>query len=153
METLILTLVVFLVAVLAMTASAMRGVTSTTSIRFLTLDGTLADLSAPIDKDAAIEIVTRDDPRSLELIRHDAAHVMAEAVVDLFPEAKLGIGPAIKDGFYYDFDLPRALTPQDLKAIEKTIANKTVTYDLERQMEGAKLLKCSEFAQAIVDNM
>jgi threonyl-tRNA synthetase len=55
----------------------------------------------------------------LETMRHSAAHIMAAAVVELFPEAKLGIGPAIKDGFYYDFDLPRALTPADLEAIEE----------------------------------
>ena len=54
----------------------------------------------------------------LDTMRHSAAHVMAAAVLDLFPEAKLGIGPAIRDGFYYDFDLPRALTPADLEAIE-----------------------------------
>ncbi|MCI0582226.1 MAG: threonine--tRNA ligase, partial [Chloroflexi bacterium] len=51
-------------------------------------------------------------------MRHSAAHVMAEAVLDLFPGAKLGIGPAIADGFYYDFDLPRPLTPDDLESIE-----------------------------------
>src|SRR5919205_896738 len=55
----------------------------------------------------------------LERMRHSAAHVMAEAVLDLFPEAKLGIGPPIEDGFYYDFDLPRSLTPDDLTAIEE----------------------------------
>jgi threonyl-tRNA synthetase len=55
----------------------------------------------------------------LDTMRHSAAHVMAAAVLDLFPEARLGIGPAIKDGFYYDFDLPRALTPADLEAIEE----------------------------------
>ena len=54
----------------------------------------------------------------LEVLRHSAAHIMAEAVLSLFPEAKLGIGPATADGFYYDFDLPRALTPEDLAAIE-----------------------------------
>src|SRR4029077_3000010 len=54
----------------------------------------------------------------LDTMRHSAAHVMAAAVMDLFPGAKLGIGPAIKDGFYYDFELPRPLTPGDLEAIE-----------------------------------
>ena len=51
----------------------------------------------------------------LEVVRHSASHVMAEAVLKLFPEAKLGIGPAIENGFYYDFDLPRPLTPEDLE--------------------------------------
>src|SRR3984893_1904070 len=55
----------------------------------------------------------------LQRMRHSAAHVMAEAVLELFPDAKLGIGPAIEDGFYYDFDLPRALTPEDLPDIEQ----------------------------------
>ncbi|MBC7317591.1 MAG: threonine--tRNA ligase, partial [Chloroflexi bacterium] len=53
----------------------------------------------------------------LETMRHSASHVMAEAVLKLFPKAKLGIGPAIEDGFYYDFDLPRPLTPEDLERI------------------------------------
>ena len=55
----------------------------------------------------------------IQRMRHSAAHVMAEAVLELFPDAKLGIGPAIEDGFYYDFDLPRALTPEDLPDIEQ----------------------------------
>lgn len=59
------------------------------------------------------------EEKDLETLRHSASHVMAEAVLKLFPEAKLGIGPAIENGFYYDFDLPRALTPEDLQAIEE----------------------------------
>src|SRR3972149_6446658 len=59
-----------------------------------------------------------DEQSQLYRIRHSTAHVMAEAVLQLFPEAKFGIGPTIEDGFYYDFDLPRALTPEDLAAIE-----------------------------------
>jgi len=59
------------------------------------------------------------DEKELEKLRHSTSHVMAEAVLKLFPEAKLGIGPAIENGFYYDFDLPRALTPEDLRAIEE----------------------------------
>ncbi|MBE3559955.1 MAG: threonine--tRNA ligase, partial [Ktedonobacteraceae bacterium] len=55
----------------------------------------------------------------LQRMRHSAAHVMAEAVQELFPDAKFAIGPAIEDGFYYDFDLPRALTPEDLPEIER----------------------------------
>ena len=58
---------------------------------------------------------SKDD---LETRRHSAAHVLAEAVLELFPDARLGIGPAVEDGFYYDFDLPRTLTPDDLEAIE-----------------------------------
>ncbi|MBO6759053.1 MAG: threonine--tRNA ligase [Roseibium sp.] len=90
------------------------------------LDGELADLSDPIGANAQIEIVTRDDPRALELIRHDAAHVMAEAVQELWPGTQVTIGPVIENGFYYDFkrvhpdtrdDWP--FTPDDLPVIEK----------------------------------
>ena len=65
-----------------------------------------------------IEIVTRDDPRALELIRHDAAHVMAEAVQELYPGTQVTIGPVIENGFYYDFFRNEPFTPEDLPAIE-----------------------------------
>ena len=81
----------------------------------------LVDLqSVPADGDE-IFLVEVDSPEGLEVLRHSAAHVMAEAVKSLFPEVKVTIGPAIKDGFYYDFDSPRPFTPEDLKAIEKTM--------------------------------
>ncbi|WP_421723418.1 threonine--tRNA ligase [Bauldia sp.] len=83
------------------------------------LDGELADLSEPIQADARIEIVTRDDPRTLELIRHDAAHVMAEAVQELYPGTQVTIGPVIDNGFYYDFARNQPFTTEDLPAIEK----------------------------------
>ena len=84
----------------------------------MALDGTLADLSDRIAKDARIEIVTRDDPRALELIRHDAAHVMAEAVQELYPGTQVTIGPVIENGFYYDFFRNQPFTTDDLPAIE-----------------------------------
>ncbi|WP_181703531.1 threonine--tRNA ligase [Chthonobacter albigriseus] len=85
----------------------------------MALDGTLADLSDPITRDVKLEIVTRDDPRALELIRHDAAHVMAEAVQELFPGTQVTIGPVIENGFYYDFFRPEGpFTPDDLPKIE-----------------------------------
>ena len=84
----------------------------------MALDGTLADLSDAIDKDARIEIVTRDDPRALELIRHDAAHVMAEAVQALYPGTQATIGPVIENGFYYDFFRNEPFTTDDLPKIE-----------------------------------
>jgi len=84
----------------------------------MTLDGEVTDLSDPIDKNARIEIVTRDDPRALPLIRHDAAHVMAEAVQALYPGTQVTIGPAIENGFYYDFARNQPFTPDDLPAIE-----------------------------------
>ncbi len=67
------------------------------------VNGKLADLADPIETDAAIKIITREDPEALELIRHDAAHVMAEAVQALFPGTQVTIGPVIENGFYYDF--------------------------------------------------
>ncbi len=83
------------------------------------LDGALADLSDPIDNDAAIEFISRDDPRALELIRHDAAHVMAEAVQALWPGTQVTIGPVIENGFYYDFFRNEPFTPDDFAAIEE----------------------------------
>jgi threonyl-tRNA synthetase len=85
----------------------------------MALDGTVADLADPIEKDAKIEFLTREDPRALELIRHDAAHVMAEAVQSLWPGTQVTIGPVIDNGFFYDFYRNAPFTPEDLPAIEK----------------------------------
>ncbi|WP_048647876.1 threonine--tRNA ligase [Nitratireductor soli] len=84
-----------------------------------TFDGTLRDLSDPLGASGAIEIVTREDPRALELIRHDAAHVLAEAVQELWPGTQVTIGPVIENGFYYDFARNEPFTPEDFPAIEK----------------------------------
>ena len=83
------------------------------------LDGELRDLSDPIEADGAIELVTRSDAPALELIRHDAAHVMAEAVQELWPGTQVTIGPVIENGFYYDFARNEPFTPEDLPVIEK----------------------------------
>lgn len=82
------------------------------------VDGKLVDLSHVIDGDAAVAIITARDPEGLEIIRHSTAHLMAQAVKELFPEAQVTIGPAIENGFYYDFSYTRAFTPEDLKPIE-----------------------------------
>ena len=82
------------------------------------LNGEITDLSLPVTDGAAIEIVTRTDPRALELIRHDAAHVMAEAVQELWPGTQVTIGPVIENGFYYDFARETPFTPDDLPKIE-----------------------------------
>ncbi len=82
------------------------------------LDGEMKDLSEPITRDARIEIVTRDDPAALEIIRHDAAHVLAEAVQELFPGTQVTIGPVIENGFYYDFAREEPFTPDDFPKIE-----------------------------------
>ncbi len=83
------------------------------------VDGRLVDTSHLIDRDAALAIVTAKDAEALDLIRHDAAHVMAQAVQELYPGTQVTIGPAIEDGFYYDFAREEPFTPDDLAAIEK----------------------------------
>lgn len=83
------------------------------------VDGALWDLSRPIDTDASVEIVTRDHADALDLLRHDAAHVFAEAVQELFPGTQITFGPAIEDGFYYDFHREEPFTPDDFEAMEK----------------------------------
>ena len=85
----------------------------------MALDGTLADLADPIDHDTKIEFISREDPRALELIRHDAAHVLAEAVQSLWPGTQVTIGPVIENGFYYDFARNQPFTLEDLPVIEK----------------------------------
>src|SRR3974390_670077 len=85
----------------------------------MALDGELADLDDPIERDAKIEFVAREDARALELIRHDRAHVLAEAVQSLWPGTQVTIGPVIENGFYYDFFRNEPFTPEDFAAIEK----------------------------------
>lgn len=86
------------------------------------LDGELRDATRPIDQDAKIELVTAKDPEGLELIRHDAAHVLAEAVQELFPGTQVTIGPVIENGFYYDFYRDEPFSEDDFAAIEKKMA-------------------------------
>ena len=85
----------------------------------MVVDGQVADLSDPIERDAKLEFISREDPRALELIRHDAAHVLAEAVQTLWPGTQVTIGPVIENGFYYDFYRNQPFTPEDLPVIEK----------------------------------
>ena len=83
------------------------------------LDGTLVDTSRVIETDADLSIITDRDEEGLEVIRHSTAHLLAQAVKQLFPDAQVTIGPVIEDGFYYDFAFERSFTPEDLEAIEK----------------------------------
>src|SRR5215510_8137542 len=83
------------------------------------IDGTVRDLSDPLGKSGKVEIITREDPRAIELIRHDSAHVLAEAVQELWPGTQVTIGPVIENGFYYDFARNEPFTPEDFPAIEK----------------------------------
>jgi threonyl-tRNA synthetase len=84
----------------------------------MTVDGTVRDLSDPIEHDATLRILTRTDPEALDLIRHDTAHVLAEAVQELYPGTQVTIGPVIKDGFFYDFHRDTPFTTEDLPKIE-----------------------------------
>ncbi len=106
------------------------------------LDGQLRDLTIPVDHNAAIEIVTFKAPEGHEVYWHSTSHLMAHAVKHLFPQAKLAIGPSIEEGFYYDFDLERPLTPDDLVKIEKKMAElaKAATPVMRRNISKADAL-------------
>jgi threonyl-tRNA synthetase len=82
-------------------------------------DGALVDLTRPLEGDAELRLLTEKDPESLEVYRHSSAHLLAAAVIDLFPETKLGHGPATESGFFYDFYRQTPFTPEDLEKIEK----------------------------------
>jgi threonyl-tRNA synthetase len=86
------------------------------------VDGELVDVSAVLHEGARVEIITEKSPEALEIIRHSASHLMAQAVKELFPAAKVTIGPAIENGFYYDFDVEQPFTPEDLERIEVRMA-------------------------------
>jgi threonyl-tRNA synthetase len=99
------------------------------------VDGKLVDLTYPLQKDASVRVVTDRSPEALALYRHSAAHLLAAAVVSLFPGAQCGIGPATDEGFYYDFIVDRPFVPEDLEKIEqkmKELASQDLPY--ERQM-------------------
>ena len=87
------------------------------------IDGELVDVAAPLHEGARVEIITEKSPEALEIIRHSASHLMAQAVKELFPAAKVTIGPAIENGFYYDFDVEQPFTPEDLERIEVKMAD------------------------------
>lgn len=111
---------------------------------FAKLDGAPVDLSRAIDRDARLEIVTTKSPEALEVARHDAAHVMASVVQKLYPGTQVTIGPAIEEGFYYDFARETPFTPEDLEKIEKA-TNEAIKADLpfvrsEISMEAALAL-------------
>src|SRR5437879_10680305 len=85
-------------------------------------NGDLIDLTRPLDRDAELRILTEKDPEALEVYRHSSAHLLAAAVLELFPETKLGHGPATESGFFYDFYRPTPFTPEDLSRIEQRMA-------------------------------
>jgi threonyl-tRNA synthetase len=87
------------------------------------LDGRVVDLMTAIESDATFQVLTEKAPEALAIMRHSAAHVLATAVRRIHPKAGIGFGPAIEDGFYYDFEVPQPFTPEDLERIEQEIAN------------------------------
>jgi threonyl-tRNA synthetase len=110
------------------------------------VDGVIRDLSDPLARSGNVEIVTRDDPRTLELIRHDAAHVLAEAVQELWPGTQVTIGPVIENGFYYDFARNEPFTPEDFPAIEKKMReiigrNKPFTKEVWSREKAKKIFR------------
>ncbi len=94
------------------------------------INGSLYDLKRPILEDASFEIITPDSPEALEILRHSSAHLMAQAIKRIYGNVKLGVGPVIENGFYYDIDLEQSLTPEDLPAIEKEM-KKIINENLE----------------------
>src|SRR6185295_19235427 len=107
------------------------------------VNGELYDLNRPLEKDASVQILTAKDPEALVVYRHSTAHLLAAAVLELYPETKLGIGPPIETGFYYDFDRATPFTPEDLEKIEKKmweIQARNLPYDrvYTRKEEGLR---------------
>ena len=83
------------------------------------VDGKLVDLGYRVESDAQVQIITERDAEGVDILRHSTAHLLAQAVKELFPDAQVTIGPVIENGFYYDFSYKRPFTPEDLAAIEK----------------------------------
>ena len=117
-------------------------------------EGALVDLTRPLESDAEVRLLTEKDPESLEVYRHSSAHLLAAAVLDLFPETKLGHGPATESGFFYDFFRQTPFTPEDLEKIEKRmqeLVNENLPYareflpreeGLQRFKEEGDFMKC-----------
>src|SRR5438309_11202874 len=110
------------------------------------VDGKVVDTAHTVDHDAPVSILTAKDPEGLEVIRHSTAHLLAQAVKELFPEAQVTIGPVIEDGFYYDFAYQRPFTPEDLAAIEAKMtelaqADQKVTRRVMARDEAVKCFK------------
>lgn len=116
------------------------------------VNGELWDLTRPLEGDATLELLTPKDPEALEVYRHSAAHLLAAAVLELFPGTKLGIGPPVKDGFYYDFDRPEPFTPEDLEKIERKMAelrDRDLPFERKMTAKEAGLAKYRELGEAM----
>lgn len=119
------------------------------------INGKLVDISTPITEDVKIEIVTDRDDDSLDLIRHSCAHVMAEAIVSLWPNAKLVYGPTVRDGFYYDIDLDRSIKPEDFEKIENKMneISKSAAPFIRQELSREKALEKVSHDQYKTDNI
>ncbi len=120
--------------------------------------GELVDVNRVVGQGDTVEIITEKSPEALELLRHSTAHVMAEAVRELFPLARFGIGPSVENGFYYDFDIGRAFTPDDLLAIEermRQIVSQAAPFKREEwtRLEAHDLMEGQEFKRELVDEL
>lgn len=99
------------------------------------IDGQLVDLCVLVDRDAQVELVTERDPEGIEIVRHSGAHLLGQAVKQLYPEAKMAIGPVVENGFYYDIDYERPFTPEDLTRIEQRMHELAAhQYDVVREL-------------------
>jgi threonyl-tRNA synthetase len=116
------------------------------------VNGELSDLSRPLESDAALQILTSRDPEAIQVYRHSAAHLLAAAVVELYPETKLGIGPATDNGFYYDFQRDTAFTPEDLEKIEakmRELQEKDLPYERRMTPKAEGLRKFAEMGETM----
>src|SRR3989338_1823362 len=120
------------------------------------INGRLKDLFVPINEDSSLQIITYKDKEGIETFRHSTAHLLAHAVVELFPDAKPTIGPAVEEGFYYDFGIEHHFTPEDLAKIEhrmKEIADKN--YKVERieidEAEAKRMFKGNKYKTELIE--
>ncbi|MDO4357028.1 MAG: TGS domain-containing protein, partial [Clostridia bacterium] len=122
------------------------------------LDGEVIELTKPIEGDHTLEFLTGADPDGLRVLRHTASHILAQAVKAVKPEAKLAIGPAIDNGFYYDFDVDVPFTPEDLKAIEKEMSrivkknSRMERFELPRA-EALELMKDEPYKVELINDL
>ena len=116
------------------------------------VDGKVRDLKAPLPDQARVAVVTGKDPAALEIIRHSTAHLLAQAVQRLYPDARVGIGPVIEDGFYYDFKVEKFFTPEDLAAIEAEmhkISGEAVPVEREEMPREAAIARFEAMGEAM----
>ncbi|MDD5086570.1 MAG: threonine--tRNA ligase, partial [Candidatus Nanoarchaeia archaeon] len=122
------------------------------------LDNKLVDLNIPIKKDSTLKIITFNDKEGKEIFRHSASHLMAQAIKNLYPDVKFAIGPAVEDGFYYDIDLKKKITPEDLEKIEqemKKIVKQNIKIERKElsKDEALKLFNDNTYKQELIKEL